>query len=77
MTDRDDRTTEAKPAVLDPDDPSKPASPTELTKPTWFGILKRSFTEFKDDNCTDWAAALTYYGVLAMFPAAVALLSLV
>jgi len=77
MTDRDDRTTEAKPAVLDPDDPSKPASPTELTKPTWFGILKRSFTEFKDDNCTDWAAALTYYGVLSLFPAMIVMVSLV
>jgi len=39
--------------------------------------MKRTATEFKDDNCTDWAAALTYYGVLAMFPAIVALLSLV
>lgn len=39
------------------------------------GVLKRTFTEFKDDNLTDWAAALTYYGVLAIFPALLALVS--
>ena len=37
------------------------------------GVLKRTFREFKDDNLTDWAAALTYYGVLAIFPAVLAL----
>jgi membrane protein len=61
----------------DPDDPRKPDEPTDLTKRSWGGVLKRTVTEFKDDNCTDWAAALTYYGVLAMFPAMVALLSLI
>jgi membrane protein len=61
----------------DPEDPRKPDDPLDLGKGSWWGILKRTFTEFKDDNCTDWAAALTYYGVLAVFPAAVALLSLV
>ena len=39
--------------------------------------LKRTFKEFKQDNLTDWAAALTYYGVLAMFPALIALVSIV
>jgi membrane protein len=39
------------------------------------GVLKRTFSEFKDDNLTDWAAALTYYGVLAIFPALLALVS--
>ncbi|MGZ5404264.1 MAG: YihY/virulence factor BrkB family protein, partial [Nocardioides sp.] len=33
--------------------------------------------EFSDDQCTDLAAALTYYSVLALFPAAIAILSLV
>jgi membrane protein len=61
----------------DPEDPRKPDEPRDLHKRSWKGVLKRTVTEFKDDNCTDWAAALTYYGVLAMFPAAVALLSLV
>ena len=68
-----DRTAE-HPQFPDPDDPRKPDQPRELHKRSWLGVLKRTATEFKDDNCTDWAAALTYYGVLAMFPAAVALL---
>ncbi|MCW2504351.1 MAG: YihY/virulence factor BrkB family protein [Actinomycetia bacterium] len=63
--------------VLDPDDPSKPSSPPKLTKRSWLGILKRSFKEFSDDNCTDWAAALTYYGIQALFPAVIVLVALV
>jgi membrane protein len=62
---------------LAPDDPSKPKSPPDLTKPTWLGIAKRSFKEFADDNCTDWAAALTYYGVQALFPAIIVLVAMV
>jgi membrane protein len=38
-------------------------------------VLKRTITEFRNDNVTDWAAALTYYGVLAIFPAIIALVS--
>jgi len=37
--------------------------------------LKRTWTEFQDDNLSDWAAALTYYGLLALFPALIALVS--
>ena len=40
------------------------------------GVLKRTIKEFKRDNLTDWAAALTYYGVLAIFPAIIALVSI-
>jgi membrane protein len=43
---------------------------------SWFGVLKRTFTEFRADNLTDLAAALTYYGVLAIFPALIALVSI-
>ena len=46
-------------------------------KPTTGGTLKRTLKEFNEDNLTDWAASLTYYGVLAVFPALIALLSLV
>jgi membrane protein len=42
-----------------------------------FATLKRTLKEFSEDNLTDWAAALTYYGVLALFPALLALLSIV
>ncbi len=44
---------------------------------SWFATLKRTATEFRDDNLSDWAAALTYYGLLALFPALLALVSLV
>ncbi|MFF0291576.1 YihY/virulence factor BrkB family protein [Streptomyces sp. NPDC005262] len=40
------------------------------------GAMKRTLREFKEDNLTDWAAALTYYGVLAIFPALLALVSI-
>jgi membrane protein len=41
------------------------------------GTLKRTLKEFSEDNLTDWAAALTYYGVLALFPALLAMLSII
>jgi membrane protein len=37
--------------------------------------LKRTVLEFREDNMSDWAAALTYYGLLALFPALIALVS--
>jgi membrane protein len=46
-----------------------PETPTELPIAGWFAILKRSLREFKHDGVTDLAAALTYYGLLALFPA--------
>jgi membrane protein len=53
-----------------------PETPTDLGGKSWFGTLKRTVTEFKEDNLTDWAAALTYYGILAIFPALIALVSI-
>jgi membrane protein len=53
-----------------------PDSPTDLPKESWKATAKRAFKEFKEDNCTDWAAALTYYAVLALFPAIIVLVSL-
>jgi membrane protein len=47
------------------------------SKPGALGALRRTVTEFSEDNLTDWAAALTYYGLLALFPALIALVSLV
>ncbi|KHL17084.1 membrane protein [Mumia flava] len=61
----------------DPDAPTKPASPDDLTKPSWLYVLRKTARELLDDQCTDLAAALTYYSVLALFPAAIAILSLV
>jgi membrane protein len=53
-----------------------PSRPTDLRMRSWFGVLRRTITEFRADNLTDWAAALTYYGVLAIFPALIALVSI-
>jgi membrane protein len=54
-----------------------PADPTDLQKRSWLATLRRTVREFKEDNLTDWAAALTYYSVLSLFPALIALLSIV
>lgn len=53
-----------------------PDSPTDLPKKAWGAVLKRSFREFKEDELVDRAAALTYYGVLSLFPALLVLLAL-
>ncbi|MFJ8544036.1 YihY/virulence factor BrkB family protein [Streptomyces sp. NPDC093586] len=53
-----------------------PDSPTELPKRSWSALLRRVLAEFKDDELTDRAAALTYYGILALFPALLVLVSL-
>jgi len=55
----------------------KPEKPTEIHKQSWKFIGRKVLREFSDDQCTDLAAALTYYAVLALFPAIVALISIV
>jgi membrane protein len=60
----------------DPDDPAKPESPTDLTKRSFLYVLRRTAREFGTDQCTDLAAALTYYAVLSVFPALVVVVSL-
>ena len=52
-----------------------PAGPTDLPRRSWWATLKRTVREFREDNVTDWAAALTYYGVLSIFPALLLLAS--
>lgn len=42
--------------------------PSDLGKSGLWSVLKRTVKEFSDDNLTSWAAALTYYGVLSIFP---------
>jgi membrane protein len=53
-----------------------PDKPTDLHKRSWLATLRRSAKEFSRDNLTDWAAALTYYAVLSLFPAIIALISI-
>ncbi|MET0700057.1 MAG: YihY/virulence factor BrkB family protein [Mycobacterium sp.] len=59
-----------------PDDPAKPESPTDLSKPSLLYVLRKTAREFSTDQCTDLAAALTYYAVLSLFPALVVVVSL-
>ncbi|MEU8956546.1 YihY/virulence factor BrkB family protein [Streptomyces sp. NPDC048518] len=53
-----------------------PDSPTKLPKRSWGAVLKGTVKEFQDDELTDRAGALTYYGILSLFPALLALVSL-
>jgi membrane protein len=52
---------------------SGPEGPTELPKRAWWAVLKRTVRGFGEDNLTDWAAALTYYSMLSIFPAMIVL----
>ena len=52
-------------------------SPTGLPRGTWGGTLKRTVREFKEDKLQHWAAALTYYAILSIFPALLVMVSLV
>ncbi len=54
----------------------EPDHPTDLPPRAWWGVLKRTLKEFNADNLTDLAAALTYYGVLAIFPMLIVLVSI-
>jgi membrane protein len=67
--------TEREQQAPDPDDARKPDSPDDLHKPSWSYVLKKTLREFTSDQCTDLAAALTYYAVLALFPALLAIVS--
>ena len=58
-----------------PDDARKPDELRDLKKRSWFYVLRRTIKEFRDDDCTDLAAALTYYAVLAVFPGLLAVIS--
>ncbi|MGX1884943.1 YihY/virulence factor BrkB family protein [Streptomyces sp. NPDC055287] len=53
-----------------------PDQPTEMRKKSWWAVLRRTVAEFQDDELSDRAAGLTYYGVLALFPALLVLVSL-
>jgi membrane protein len=52
-----------------------PASPTQLGGRSWWQVLKRTGKQFRQDNLTDWAAVLTYYGILSLFPGLLVLIS--
>jgi membrane protein len=59
-------------------EPRRDYRPTGTSQGTSLSAtLKRTVTEFSEDNLSDWAAALTYYGLLALFPALIALVGLI
>jgi membrane protein len=62
--------------MADSDRNGAPEEPTDLGARGWWAALKRTVREFKEDNLTDRAAALTYYSVLAIFPALIVLVSI-
>jgi len=53
----------------------EPDDLNDLNKTSWFGVLKRSVKEYSNDNLSDWAAALTYRGVMTLAPAVLIMVS--
>ncbi|GIF07423.1 YhjD/YihY/BrkB family envelope integrity protein [Actinoplanes siamensis] len=53
-----------------------PDKPSQLKAKGLFAAVKRTIKQFSEDNVSDWAAALTYYGVLSIFPGALVIVSL-
>jgi membrane protein len=74
MTNDDERRS-APGAPPGPDDPAAPDGPTELPRRSWRDVLRRTAQQFREDRLTDQAAALTYYAVLSIFPALLAVIS--
>lgn len=62
--------------IPDPEHPAKPDSLGEIEKRSWKYVFKKTIREFSDDQCTDIAAALTYFAVLSLFPALIAVFSI-
>jgi membrane protein len=52
-----------------------PRNPTGLGPRSWWGVVRRTVSEFREDGLTDWAAALTYYSILSIFPGLLVLVS--
>ena len=57
-------------------DGAPPKDPTEVIKTNWKDVVRRTIREFKEDDLTLLAAALTYYGVLSLFPGMLVLVSI-
>ncbi|MDT4992581.1 MAG: rane protein [Actinoplanes sp.] len=73
-----DRSLEQINAGIAPPDPKAgPDGPTDLKGKGLLAAVKRTFQQYAANNISDWAAALTYYGILSIFPAALALVSVI
>ena len=75
MTEREARA-EARSGDLEGTGGQAPERPTQLPGGSWWAAIRRTVREFQVDNLKDWAAALTYYSVLSIFPALLVLISL-
>jgi membrane protein len=69
------RVQDSRPIGLE-EPPAERAQTRRSADGSWSAVLKRTVKGISKDNLTDWAAALTYYGVLAIFPALIVLVSL-
>ena len=63
--------------VTPPGPDAGPDGPTELSGRSWLRAIRRTFSEFRNDNLSDVAAALTYYAILSIFPGLVVLVAIV
>ena len=54
---------------------TEPDTPTQLTRASWWEVARRSVRQVGEDKLTTWAAALTYYAILSMFPGMLVLIS--
>lgn len=72
----DHRTTDAIAKSGTSERSDSPDTPARLGADGWAAAAKRSIREFKEDNLRDWAAALTYHGILSIFPGLLVLISL-
>src|SRR5690348_13732140 len=71
------RTGDDKPNDLSAPGPEAgPGSPAQLAGKGLFAALRRTLKQYSQDNLSDWAAALTYYGVLSIFPGLLVIVSL-
>ncbi|MFF3610045.1 YihY/virulence factor BrkB family protein [Streptomyces sp. NPDC002463] len=73
------QSTTTKPATVGPDEHVEERAPdrlSEMSRRSWKAVLRGTLKEFQDDELIDRAAALTYYGVLALFPALLVIVSL-
>ncbi|MBF4462479.1 MULTISPECIES: YihY/virulence factor BrkB family protein [unclassified Rathayibacter] len=70
-----EKSTTREKTAPEPNDARKPDDIGDITKRSWIYVLKKTGREFGADQCTDLAAALTYYAVLALFPALLAIVS--
>ncbi len=69
-------TNRSREAPADAEGQAVPDTPTQLSGGSWLAAARRSIREFRNDFLQDHAAALTYYGVLSIFPGILVLVSL-